>query len=148
MVDVYQVLAYILLGLILGIVGQFIRIGIGLKKQFDRASEANTDISALFDKNQLLVSIIFAIFVGGTAGVLYISSNWDAISKGGAIFITSQFLITLISVGYAGTDFIEGLLTKPIGSTTAQKEKICAEKRAIAAEKALEDVKKTQALAK
>jgi hypothetical protein len=93
-------LEYILLGIILGMIGQFMRIGIGLKKRFDKGEE--------FDYNKLKVSIIIAAFVGATAGVFYIVLNWT----GKPPTIDQTFLMAVISTGYAGTDFLEALLEK------------------------------------
>jgi hypothetical protein len=112
-INVAYTLQYILLSVILGIIGQFIRIGIGLKKQFDEAG-------ASFDLNKLFASIIMAAFVGGTAGVLYIVAYWESIIS--TPEITKNFLVTLISVGYAGTDFIEGLLTHQYSQVTYKTE--------------------------
>jgi len=111
-INVAYTLQYIVLSIILGIIGQFIRIGIGLKKQFDQGGT--------FDASKLYASIVMAAFVGGTAGVLYIVAYWEEIIKNPEI--SKNFLMTLISIGYAGTDFIEGLLTRTYTETYLTKQ--------------------------
>jgi hypothetical protein len=101
-VEVQYTLYYILLSMILGIIGQFIRVGVGLKKTYEESGE--------FDTNKLIGSLVIAAFVGGTAGVLYIIAYWDKIYTIEAI--NQSFLLTLMSVGYAGTDFIEGIMKR------------------------------------
>jgi phosphate/sulfate permease len=56
-----------------------------------------------FNWKQLLVSLLIAFLVGGIAGVL------GAIMMVGET-ITKEFMVTLIAIGYAGTDFIEGFM--------------------------------------
>lgn len=87
----------------LGVTGQLIRVFIGLKKDYDDANKEGKKFNEFFDKNQLLLSIGIAIAIGAIAGVLGIIqySGQD---------ITQNTLIAVIGVGYAGTDFIEGLL--------------------------------------
>jgi hypothetical protein len=125
-------LQYILLSIILGILGQFIRIGIGLKKQFEEGKE--------FDYNKLKASIMIAAFVGATAGVLYIIENWTQIAEMGGS-VNQNFLLTLISIGYAGTDFVEALLNKEKGEILKKyteqeyKDKCLKERAAIDAGK-------------
>jgi hypothetical protein len=56
-----------------------------------------------FEMKQLLLSFVIALVIGGIAGVL------GAIGLLGAE-ITKESIITLITIGYAGTDFIEGFM--------------------------------------
>ena len=100
--DVYQVTAFILLGAILGSAGQGIRVVVGLKKGNDKADKG-TKIKDWVDSKQLVISII----IGAVAGIL------GAISLYGEV-INKQLLITLITIGYAGTDFIEGFMSKKL----------------------------------
>jgi uncharacterized membrane protein YqgA involved in biofilm formation len=68
--DPWSALGYIFLGITLGIIGQIIRIGIGLKKTYDEANQKNVNLDSLFDKKQLLISLLIAIAVGAGAGSL------------------------------------------------------------------------------
>lgn len=98
--DVFQVTTFILLGAILGSAGQSIRVVVGLKKSNDKAAEGAKPKDWL-DSKQLLIGIL----IGAVAGIL------GAIYLCGEV-IDKQLLITLIAIGYAGTDFIEGFMKK------------------------------------
>lgn len=100
--DVFQVTTFIILGAILGSAGQCIRVVVGLKKSNDKSVEGAKP-KDWFDSKQLLIGIL----IGAVAGIL------GAISLCGEV-IDKQLLITLIAIGYAGTDFIEGFMKKKI----------------------------------
>ena len=74
----------------------------GVKKKSDIADKG-TKIKDWFDLKQLLVSII----IGAVAGII------GAISLLGEE-IDKQLLITLMAIGYAGTDFIEGFMKRKL----------------------------------
>ena len=138
--DIYTALAYVVLGALLGAIGQCARVIVGIKKHLDEAFKIE-ERKKEFDKREdeldkklreakqgdkeliikekelilkkkdlqwfkwdkLITSLLIALVVGGVAGVL------------GAIAylekpITPEFMITLIAIGYAGTDFIEGFM--------------------------------------
>ena len=103
--EVWTALGYVLLGGILGAVGQGMRVIVGIKKQLDKASACGKKWEDWFETKQLLSSLIIAFTVGGIAGVL------GAIELLGTE-ITKEFMITLIAIGYAGTDFIEGFMKR------------------------------------
>lgn len=101
--DAYTALAYIVLGGLLGAVGQGARMIVGTKKVHEEATASGKDWKDLIELKRLMVSLI----IGGIAGIL------------GAVFllgakIDKEFLITLIAIGYAGTDFIEGIIRKAV----------------------------------
>ncbi|NLV15657.1 MAG: hypothetical protein GXY50_00410 [Syntrophomonadaceae bacterium] len=100
--DVCQILAFMLLGAFLGAAGQCLRVIVGLKKGNDKV-EKDVQLKDWFDSKQFLISII----IGSVAGVLgAISLYGEALDK--------QLLITLMAIGYAGTDFIEGFIKKSV----------------------------------
>jgi len=103
--EVWTALGYVLLGGILGAVGQGMRVIVGIKKQLDKASACGKKWEDWFETKQLLSSLIIAFTVGGIAGVL------GAIELLGTE-ITKEFMIILIVIGYAGTDFIEGFMKR------------------------------------
>lgn len=103
--DVWTVIGYLLLGGILGAVGQCIRVVVGLKKKHDEAILTNKRVKDLFDKGQMWTSFLIAFIVGTVAGILGIINFMGQ-------EITKEFILTLIGIGYAGTDFIEGLIVK------------------------------------
>ncbi len=91
-------LVLILLGGILGAVGQLLRVVVGIKKSVDSNEK--------MDYKRTILSLVLAFAVGGVAGVLSCISMTDINS-----FDKSTIFIFL-AAGYAGTDFIEGFIRK------------------------------------
>lgn len=103
-----EILFQILVGGLLGIIGQGIRIIIGIKKMKD-TQEANkinkTDIpGGEFDSRRLGISIFIGFIAGALGGLFAVNLKAPITDKG--------VLSTLISIGYAGVDFIEGFMRK------------------------------------
>ncbi|OPY59761.1 MAG: hypothetical protein A4E55_00111 [Pelotomaculum sp. PtaU1.Bin035] len=99
--NVFEITTFILLGTILGMAGQAARMVVGLKKKYDEASQGKTE--DWFNTKQLVISLM----IGGVAGTLgAISLLGEELGK--------QTLLTLIAVGYAGADFIEGFMQKKL----------------------------------
>jgi len=103
--DAWTVLSYLLLGGLLGVVGQGIRVVVGLKKKYDESLRLNKDLKEIFDARQLWISILISFLIGTVAGILGVINYIDQA-------ITKEFLFTIIGIGYAGTDFIEGFIKK------------------------------------
>lgn len=61
---------------------------------------------AKIDKGQMWTSFLIAFIVGTVAGILRINLMGQEITK--------EFILALIGIGYAGTDFIEGLIVKKV----------------------------------
>lgn len=97
-----QVIEKILLGGLLGLLGQGIRMAIGLKKLSDiNAQKKNKEE---LNTGRLMVSL----FIGFVAGALYVLlTGSDAAVE--EQYVGNQFIFTVIAAGYAGSDFIEGL---------------------------------------
>lgn len=106
----------LLLGGILGIAGQGIRVMVGMKKLFDQSQQENKAFSELFSATFLLISI----FIGFVAGLLATFAISDA---GFKMEINKEAALSLIGSGYAGTDFIEGFVSKyfPKSERTSQQ---------------------------
>ncbi len=100
--DPWPVLGKLLLAALLGVVGQFIRVIVGLKKEYDSAAAAKTTLKANFDVREMVVSLVIAVAVGAVAGVLSAISAADITSR--------SAMIALLGAGYSGTDFIEGFM--------------------------------------
>jgi hypothetical protein len=94
----------LLIGGLLGTVGQGIRVIVGLKKIYDQALQEGKPFSEHFDGASLLFSLLIG-FVAGVLGTL-------SLPKVTAAQIQTEQLITLIGIGYAGCDFIEGFIKK------------------------------------
>jgi hypothetical protein len=103
--DAFTALAYLLLGVVLGMVGQGVRVVVGIKKELDQFP-SGTPWSQWFQPGQLITTIVISMAVGAIAGVLAMLS---APSFGATI--TRGFMVGIIGAGYSGTDFIEGIMT-------------------------------------
>jgi hypothetical protein len=99
---VWGVLGHVLLAAFLGVVGQLIRVVVGLKKQSDQG-----DLKDRFNAQKLLTSLGIAIAVGAIAGVL--AGIQSATSTP-----DTKALLGFMGAGYSGTDFIEGLMRKAL----------------------------------
>lgn len=106
----------LLLGGILGIAGQGLRVLVGLKKLFDKSQQESRPFTELFSATFLLISI----FMGFVAGVLATCAISDA---GFKMEINKEAALSLIGSGYAGADFIEGFVSKyfPKSARTSQQ---------------------------
>ena len=100
-----NILVLIILGAILGMVGQGLRVVVGIKKLGDQASNEKKDQKNLFETQQLVLSLIIAFAVGAIAGVLAAVTNINT-------EFSTSLIFTFIAAGYAGTDFIEGFMRK------------------------------------
>lgn len=100
--DPWTILGYILLGSVLGMIGQGIRVFVGLKKAQDQKD------SAWFDSKQLVTSIIIAFVIGGVAGAIGI---FNYLTEYGPRNLTLKDIELIILAGYAGTDLIEGFIS-------------------------------------
>lgn len=98
-----DLISQILLGGLLGVIGQGIRVVVGLTKL-----RSTNDMKVLaqqptddFSLNRLLLSL----FIGFIAGTV------TAIIKGAPPIgpALSQYMVTILAAGYAGVDAIEGI---------------------------------------
>ncbi len=103
-----SLLQNLLLGGLLGIVGQGIRVVAGLKKLQDQ-SNTNLAENKTFDSRRLNISL-FLGFIAGALGIV------TAMEDTGAISMNRDIIIRLIGIGYAGVDFVEAFLSKFINS--------------------------------
>lgn len=93
------ILEFIILGIILGMAGQGARAIVGLKKQYDKKRD---------DPNWFKGSVLItSLMIGGIAGAFGAVGLLD--NRG---MVDKQTLIALITIGYAGTDFIEGFMKR------------------------------------
>src|SRR5262245_11599921 len=107
LMTVTEWMQFLLLGGLLGAIGQGIRVISGLKKLHDAAEAAGRPMSEVFETSTLVVSLL----IGFVAGALAIVGLSD-IEPG---FELKRSTITmLLGVGYAGTDFIEAFMRKSV----------------------------------
>lgn len=108
-----DVIITIVAGGLLGILGQGIRMAIGLKK----LSDANVN-KVEAEKSELNgTRLIVSLFIGFVAGALFL------LIKGVEQIDNNEFLFSVIAAGYSGADFIEGLFNTTISKigTTGNK---------------------------
>ncbi len=109
-----EILWQLLLGGMMGLVGQGLRVIVGLKKLHDTALSKQKKIGDLFSGSSIVISLIIGFF----AGILVVVciSNFDpGFFKGDN---AKRNILSLVAAGYAGTDFIEGLIKKHLPNTS------------------------------
>lgn len=115
-----EILLQLLTGGLLGLVGQMLRFLVGYKKLYDAAAKEGVSASDMFQTSRFVVSLIIG-FVAGIIGVVSLSEFTESIFTDSAK--VKETILTLIGIGYAGTDFIEGFIKKYIPETSnPQKE--------------------------
>jgi hypothetical protein len=99
----------LLFGGIVGAMGQGIRAVVGLKKTYDEAATLNASVMEVFRAARLVVSLLVGFIAGALGALMLVDTNahdWSAQLNLGPL------VPTLIGIGYAGTDAIEGLVRK------------------------------------
>jgi soluble lytic murein transglycosylase-like protein len=108
-----DVLGALMIGGLMGLVGQGARAAIGLKKMNDLASNQNLGWNDVFVASRLIVSLI----IGFVAGVVTaVGIGIDTIVANGA---TADILVKLAAAGYAGTDAIEAFTAQLAGGSAS-----------------------------
>jgi hypothetical protein len=97
----------LILGGILGMIGQGIRVIAGLKKVNDQASAVGMSFGTFFEGNKLALSLLIG-FIAGTLAIIGVTSSMESIKP------SRELIVTIIGAGYAGTDFIEGFIKKSL----------------------------------
>ena len=100
-----DLLVAIILGGVLGLVGQALRAIAGLKKMHDTAAMPSQVPAAPFNASELFVSLL----IGFVAGVAAILATQD-LTKPMTVGLTAA--LGIMAAGYAGTDFIEAFMKK------------------------------------
>jgi hypothetical protein len=97
-----DIICNVIAGGLLGILGQGIRIAVGLKKfnEDNTMAAVKGQATEPFSASRLMVSI----FIGFAAGAMGMLVNPVAGDK----TYNTQGIITIIAIGYSGSDFIEG----------------------------------------
>jgi hypothetical protein len=101
--SIADIIDQILLGGLLGILGQGVRMIVGLKKLHTANTQKALDDEAPdnFNSGRLLLSL-FIGFTAGAIGIL-IKGTQD-LSKN-----IGDYIVGIMAAGYSGTDFIEGV---------------------------------------
>lgn len=101
----------LILGGILGMIGQGIRVVAGLKKVNDRALAEGKRFGLLFDSSTLALSLLIG-FIAGALAIIGMTGGTETVNPANAL--TKDIIVTIIGAGYAGTDFIEGFIKKSL----------------------------------
>ena len=114
--DVTDWINLLLLGGMLGALGQGVRAVMGLKKVNDQAVLEGREMKDLVEASTLIISLV----IGFIAGALAIVGIADPAKP---MIPDKELVITLLGAGYAGTDFIEGFIKKylPAANQSAAK---------------------------
>jgi len=107
----YDIINVIAAGGLLGILGQGIRMAVGLKKHSDVNAQKEGQAEPV-DGSRLLISI----FIGFIAGALFL------LIRGVPKEMNNEFVFSVIAAGYSGTDFIEGLFKTYLSKLNPGKE--------------------------
>lgn len=109
-----RILLHLILCGLLGLIGQGIRVVVGLKKLKEEASTQATDTASAksifngqFDARQLWLSLLIGFITGCLASF---GHDDDA-------DFSREARLAIVAAGYAGTDFIEGFFKKILPST-------------------------------
>ena len=97
-------LVVIALGAAMGLLGQGVRVVVGLKKANDKAAANNKSLAESFVASTLLVSLL----IGAIAGALAAVATSDKLTG----MIQAPSLLALAAAGYSGADFLEGFMSK------------------------------------
>jgi len=100
-----DVLSFLAIGGLLGAAGQGLRVVIGIKKEISKARLASPARTVVdwFDGKELVISL----FLGTVAGILAAITQYAS-----DVVITRDLLFGFVAAGYAGADFIGGLMEK------------------------------------
>lgn len=105
----------LLLGGISGVIGQAMRIIVGLKKLNYNNSVAVTigSVQENFSWKRLLLSV----FIGFNAGILSMLLKYYA-ANNNVINVGPELIIAIIAVSYSGVDFVEGIFNGYLPKST------------------------------
>jgi hypothetical protein len=109
--DTIQTITLIALGALLGTIGQAIRAVVGIKKEIDAANQAKAagmQVPDWFNGKELGVSLLIGALAGSLAAILQYGKDLE---------ITKDLLFGLVGAGYAGADFIGGVMQKWLPKT-------------------------------
>jgi hypothetical protein len=102
----------LILGGILGMLGQGIRVVIGLKKTNELAVNEGKKFSDLFQGNTLGISLLIG-FIAGALAMIGVTGSMEVKNP------SKELIVTILGAGYAGTDFIEGFIKKSLPASRA-----------------------------
>lgn len=122
-----DIIQNVIAGGLLGILGQGVRMAVGLKKFNDKNTKEVIEGNAPEElKPGRMVISIFIGFVAGAVGMLIKGAN---LSVNGDY--STESIVTIIAIGYSGADFIEGVFNTYLNKFSPVKpEKAAANQQA------------------
>jgi hypothetical protein len=96
------------LAVMLGAFGQFVRVIAGLKKQTDKAAESGEKLASVFDPRRMTVSLV----IGAVAGVAAFLGYWYGGASVEVDPTKASVAFGIAAAGYSGADFIEAFAKK------------------------------------
>ena len=108
-----EFLSALILGGILGMVGQGMRVIVGLKKIYE-SLEGDQQLGSKMDWSRLSVSLVIG-FIAGAFGMI-LKIDYETVST---MVMTKDFMLSIIAIGYMGVDFIEGMMKNLAGRFTS-----------------------------
>jgi len=102
-----MLLEILLIGALMGILGQGARAIIGLKGMADDAKAQGLSPRDLFEAGRLLTSFLIGIVVGLASVLVYLKSGGSATADP-----TWQTMLAWAAAAYAGTDALEGFISQ------------------------------------
>jgi len=112
-----MLLEILVIGALMGILGQGARAIIGLKGMADDAKAQGLSPNDLFEAGRLLTSFLIGIVVGLASVLVYLKSGGSATADP-----TWQIMLAWAVSAYAGTDFLEGFISQYLSSGTTSKK--------------------------
>jgi len=101
-----MLLEVLILGGLMGLLGQGARAVVGLKGMADSARARDLTPNDLFEAARLIVSLLIGFLVGLAAALIYIKTT-DPLKEP-----VWQVLIGFAASGYVGVDFLEGFISQ------------------------------------
>ncbi len=96
-------------GALFGLIGQLIRTALGFRKLH---REAPGNFRNTLNISQLMISLLLGTLAGVMSAIilLNIPGNEDLRSFRSGGMISASFIVSVIAAGYAGGDFLEGIV--------------------------------------
>lgn len=104
-----DLLITLVLGGLMGLLGQGARAVVGLKTMVDSAKTLDVSPSDLFQTARLLTSLLLGFLVGVASAVTYLAGKATTPPD-------VQMLIGFAAAGYTGVDFLEGFISSYLAS--------------------------------
>ncbi len=107
--DISQWLLILTFGILAGVIGQAARVVVGLKKAQEDSAQRNEVFA--FDGSKFWISMSLGAIAGTLAAIATLP---------GTTGLTHDMVLGVMAAGYAGSDFIEGALSRFLPSSTPE----------------------------